>query len=72
MIPMVSCDEDFLEKTPLDQITEPEFWKTANDLKLYSNSFYQNLTGWAGVGTGYAPNPDNGSDVSLTLVLRQG
>lgn len=65
MIPMVSCDEDFLEKTPLDQITEPEFWKTSNDLKLYANSFYQNLPGWSGVGVGYAPNPDNGSDVSL-------
>ncbi len=65
MLPLVSCDEDFLDKTPLDDITEPEFWKTANDLELYANSFYQNLPGWAGVGTGYSANPDNNTDISL-------
>lgn len=61
----VSCSDDFLERTPLDDISEPEFWKTTSDLELYANSFYQNLPGWAGVGNGFASLPDNGTDLGL-------
>ncbi|WP_297089349.1 RagB/SusD family nutrient uptake outer membrane protein [uncultured Draconibacterium sp.] len=69
---IVSCDEDYLERTPLDQISEPEFWKTASDLKLYSNWFYNKLPGWAGVGNGFSANPDNGTDVSLYTTVPDG
>jgi hypothetical protein len=61
----VSCDKDFLEQTPLDEISEPEFWKTAGDLELYATGFYNNLPGWGSVGNGFAANPDNNTDVSL-------
>ncbi|MBP0902953.1 RagB/SusD family nutrient uptake outer membrane protein [Mariniflexile gromovii] len=61
----VSCNDDILERTPLDEISEPEFWKTVSDLELYSNSFYQDLPGWQGVSVGNSPNPDNGTDVSM-------
>lgn len=35
-----SCNEDFLDKFPLDTVTPQTFFKTENDLKLYANSFY--------------------------------
>jgi hypothetical protein len=64
-LPMVSCNDEFLNKTPLDEISEPEFWKTASDLELYATGFYNNLPSWGTVGVGYAVNPDIGTDVSL-------
>ena len=62
---MVSCDEDILDRTPLDEISEPEFWKTTSDLELYANSFYNKLPGWSGVGFGSAQMPDVGTDLGL-------
>lgn len=39
-ISAVSCNDDFLERTPLDQITNETFWNTENDLRVYNNGFY--------------------------------
>jgi hypothetical protein len=36
----LSCKKGFLERYPLDAITEPVFFKTPNDLKIYLNQFY--------------------------------
>ncbi len=62
---VMSCDDDLLDKTQLDEISEADFLKTELDLETYANSFYQDLPGWAGVGNGYAPMPDNGTDLSI-------
>ncbi|MDX9881442.1 MAG: RagB/SusD family nutrient uptake outer membrane protein [Prolixibacteraceae bacterium] len=35
------CKEDFLERKPLDAMTDASFWKTSNDLKVFVNGFYQ-------------------------------
>ncbi|HUH47679.1 MAG TPA: RagB/SusD family nutrient uptake outer membrane protein [Arenibacter sp.] len=35
-----ACDKDFLELYPLDAISAEDFWKTANDVKLFTNTFY--------------------------------
>lgn len=64
-LPIVSCNENFLERTPLDQISEPDFWKSTSDLELYANSFYNSLPTWSRVGTGFAYMPDNHSDISV-------
>ena len=40
---MVSCNDEYLEKYPLDQISDIEFWKTASDIELYANQFYPDL-----------------------------
>ena len=37
-----SCD-NFLEKTPKDRLVPGTYFKTENDLKMFSNSFYDNL-----------------------------
>lgn len=34
------CKKEFLDRYPLDQITDKTFWKSGNDLELYVNSFY--------------------------------
>ncbi|WP_119080682.1 RagB/SusD family nutrient uptake outer membrane protein [Chitinophaga alhagiae] len=53
------CTKDFLERAPLDTISEPEFWKTANDLQLYVNNLYHNS--WKN-----QYEMDNGSDNALS------
>src|SRR5690606_1856933 len=35
-----ACDPDFLDRTPLDAITTPDFFKTPDELRSYVNTFY--------------------------------
>lgn len=35
-----SCNDEFLERFPLDRITNETFWNTENDLAVYNNSIY--------------------------------
>ena len=48
----ISCSEDFLNRMPLDEISPEDYFKTANDLKLYANRFYPLLPSHAGYGGG--------------------
>ncbi|MFD2036603.1 RagB/SusD family nutrient uptake outer membrane protein [Belliella marina] len=34
------CNDDFMDRFPLDQINDENFWRTAQDLELYNNSLY--------------------------------
>lgn len=34
------CNNDFLERQPLDEISNDAFWNTENDLRVYNNSLY--------------------------------
>jgi starch-binding outer membrane protein, SusD/RagB family len=36
----VSCNDDFLDRIPLDQISNESFWETENHLMVYNNSIY--------------------------------
>ena len=38
-----SCKKDFLEKKPLDKLVPDNFFKTKEDLELYTTSFYQRM-----------------------------
>lgn len=38
-----ACNDDFLERYPLDQVSNETFWNTANDLQTYNNTFYHML-----------------------------
>ncbi|NQU52138.1 MAG: RagB/SusD family nutrient uptake outer membrane protein [Bacteroidetes bacterium] len=38
-----SCNDDFLERYPLDKISAETFWTSANDLEVYNNSLYNRL-----------------------------
>ena len=35
-----SCNDDFMERYPLDEITDESFWKSETDLKMMLNSLY--------------------------------
>ncbi len=35
-----SCNDEFLDKVPLDEISNSSFWNTENDLRVYNNSLY--------------------------------
>ena len=37
---MLSCNDKFLERFPLDEISAETFWNTENDLKVYNNRIY--------------------------------
>ena len=47
-----ACHDDFLDLAPLDQVSDASFWKTDNDLKLYSNQFYVLFRSFKGRGVG--------------------
>jgi len=34
------CNDEFLERYPLDEISDETFWNTENDLVIYNNSLY--------------------------------
>ena len=61
------CNEDFLDRPDLDTISEPSFWKSTNDLKLYVNRFYTSFPGWsANSWNGGIYWSDVGSDNMIT------
>ncbi|MDR1154846.1 MAG: RagB/SusD family nutrient uptake outer membrane protein [Bacteroidales bacterium] len=35
-----SCNDNFLERAPLVNLSDADFWKSENDLKIYCNNFY--------------------------------
>ena len=37
-----SCVKDFLQKAPLDEVTDLDYFKSPGDLKTYVNQFYTN------------------------------
>lgn len=63
LLVMASCQDDFLEKQPLDQISEASFWKTEKDLETYANGFYWGINSYRGWGSKYSV--ENGSDNAL-------
>ena len=62
---MYSCNDDLLDRTPLDEISDPEFWTSETDLELYLNGLYDNFDGWWVSGGGAAPTYDRGTDLAL-------
>jgi len=49
---LISCTEDYLNRIPLDELSPDDYFKTANDLKLYANRFYPLLPSHSGYGGG--------------------
>ncbi|WP_406683811.1 RagB/SusD family nutrient uptake outer membrane protein [Seonamhaeicola sp. MEBiC1930] len=64
IISFSSC-EDFLDKTPLDQVTEAEYYSTPEELRVAVNTLYSDLPSWANAGTGSSALPDNGTDLVM-------
>lgn len=45
VLTLSACNKDFLERPPLDQVSEDTFWKSENDVYLAVNSIYNQLPG---------------------------
>lgn len=58
--------EDFLDKPPLDTISEATFYQNSNDLRTAVNLFYNDLPGWQSLGVGFNTLPDSNTDMGLT------
>lgn len=50
---MIGCNDAFLDRYPETSITEVNFFKSAGDLELYSNQFYDYFMYF---GTGFFTN----------------
>lgn len=67
---LAACKKGFLNETPETKISEAEFWKTTNDLKLYVNNFYTafpSTIGEYGTLGPYGQDADQGSDNMITM-----
>ncbi|AWW31475.1 RagB/SusD family nutrient uptake outer membrane protein [Echinicola strongylocentroti] len=51
IVTLVSC-EDFLEKPPLDELTDETYWSSENNVRSFSWGFYTAY--FSGYGSGYA------------------
>ena len=60
----LSCNDDFLEKKPLEDITPDKFFGTARDLQIYVNNFYDELPyHGSGYNVGTFDDDDNSDNV---------
>ena len=65
---LASCNDEFMERYPLDTVTDENFWKSESDLKLMLNKLYP--TYFIGHGSGWstsqytAPLPVVGSPLA--------
>ncbi|AWW32200.1 hypothetical protein DN752_19790 [Echinicola strongylocentroti] len=57
---MSSCNEDFLERYPQDEISDAVYWTTEKDLENYVNGLYDILPSYRGYAPKYAW--ENGTD----------
>jgi hypothetical protein len=66
---MQSCNDDFLERMPIVNLSDANYWQSTNDLKIYCNNFYNQdgllprYTSWnAGM---YGKDGTDGSDIQV-------
>lgn len=57
---LLSCEDDFLDRLPLDQISPENFFNSAQDLKIYANNLYGVLPSHNGTTSTFTG--DNNSD----------
>ncbi len=64
MLILSACKKDFLDRAPLTNISDAEYWKTTNDLQLYCNNFYATFPAYTGFGSigNFTDDADQGSD----------
>lgn len=64
---MFSCQEDFLDLKPLDQVTDVAYFNRPSDFKAFTSDFYGQLMGWRspyGGGNNVFNHLDFASDLS--------
>lgn len=64
-ISFASC-EDFLDRAPLDEVSEASFYTTADHLKAAVSGFYNDLPGWTALSVGINTLPDMNTDTGIS------
>ena len=59
---LFACDDDFLNREPLDSFSEESFFNNTNDLKSYVNGFYDNTILLRRMGNDRFLPAENGTD----------
>lgn len=66
-----SCNDDFLDRSPLASISDANYWKSPNDLKLYVNNLYSQealLPRYSGSNAGPSKDDANGgADTDIAI-----
>ena len=52
MVSLVGCQEDFLEKPPLDRLTDETYWTNESNVRTFAWGFYPAY--FSGYGSGFA------------------
>ena len=42
-----ACNDDFMERYPLDKINDSNYWQSNSDVEMYANQFYPHIGGWS-------------------------
>lgn len=67
LLTTLSSCEDFLDRAPLDEVSEADFYRTPTELRSAVNAFYNDLPGWAATSVGFNVLPDSGTDMGIGL-----
>lgn len=64
---LLSCNDSFLERYPLDEISSEAFWNSEAELKLYSNSIYTKSADNSEIciNIGHGASAWHGNDISI-------
>lgn len=63
LVVLLSSCEDYLDRTPLDEVSELDFYQTPSDIQAAVNGFYNDLSGWASESVGFNILPDSYTDM---------
>lgn len=66
LISLSACDDNFLDRPPLDAISTDAYWQKAKDLENYVLQYYPTLPGHGTYGGGYG-YPINHSDDAILI-----
>lgn len=71
MMMLTACNDDYLEKYPLDRINDNTFWNSAQDIEMYANQFYVDLKNPNYVWMNDNMTDNNGPGVRETYVWNE-
>src|SRR5699024_7970245 len=63
-----ACNDDFLTRTPMDRVSDKDYFKAPSDLKTYVNQFYNN--GSFPIYTNFGNDYDSDNQISDNLNTR--
>lgn len=71
MLVLSACNDDYLEKYPLDRINDNTYWSSASDIEMYANQFYVDLKNPNYIWMNDNSTDNNGPGVRNTYVWNE-